>query len=256
VPKLKNPINLQTTFGEYTLSEIIGEGGAGRVYGGEDSLAVPIAVKVLTGAGADKRRRFRNEMGFLQRNRHPNVVEVFDNGFAQHAALTGPFYVMHRYDGSLRDLIKAGIDPAIALRYFIQVMDGVECAHLKGVVHRDLKPENVLYSKSGANLLVADFGVASFVEEALITQVETGPQQRLANFVYAAPEQRTGGQQISEAADIFALGLMLNEMFTGRVPHGASPMLVGNVRPEMAYLDALIDRIDPPRSRPTPAFHW
>jgi serine/threonine protein kinase len=87
-----------------------------------------------------------------------------------------------------------------------------------GVNHRDLKPENILYHMESNTLGVADFGIARFRQEDLITAVKTGPQEKLANFVYAAPEQRFAGRPVDLRADIYALRLIMNEMYTGEVP--------------------------------------
>lgn len=132
------------------------------------------------------------------------------------------------------------------------MIDGVEAAHLQGVVHRDLKPENVLYSKRINVLAVADFGVAHFTEDLLATQVVTGPAQRLANFLYAAPEQRVPGTRVDARADIYALGLMLNEMFTGQVPHGTDYRQIGQVADQLGFLDGIVERMlrQSPTDRP------
>src|SRR5262249_39876882 len=126
------------------------------------------------------------------------------------------------------------------LRYFDHLLDGVEAAHLKGVIHRDLKPENVLYDPAHDALVVADFGIAHFAEDELYTLVETRPNDRLANFQYAAPEQKQRGRQITRAADVFALGLMLNEMFTGEIPLGSEHKTIASVTSEYRYLDELV----------------
>src|SRR5262249_14950910 len=157
---------------------------------------------------------------FLSNNRHPNIVTVTDFGIADAENLKGPFYVMKRYDGSLREQLAAGMPPDRVLGFFAQMLDGVEAAHLLGAIHRDLKPENFLFDARTQTLAIADFGIANFAERHLLTMVETTAQQRLANFMYAAPEQRTPGRETTNTADIYALGLILNEMFTGAVPHG------------------------------------
>lgn len=102
--KLKKPIIFETTFGAYRVDELLGEGGAGRVYGGVDDEGAAIAVKVLAAdrATTDKRRRFKKEIEFLARNRHANIVSVIDHGLAANGEI---FYVMSRYHGSLRDLM-------------------------------------------------------------------------------------------------------------------------------------------------------
>jgi serine/threonine protein kinase len=242
VTKLKSPINVQTAFGSYTLDEIIGEGGSGRVYAGSSADGQAVAIKLLSQerASRDKKARFKREIAFLLRNTHANIVTVTDFGVASDPKLSGSFYVMKRYDTSLRQLISAGLQPSKALSLFLKILDGVEAAHLRGTVHRDLKPENVLSDSQGSSPVVADFGIASFTEDLLVTSAETAPTQRLANFQYAAPEQRTAGRQITSAADIYALGLMLNEMFTGSVPHGTEFRTISQVSSEVGYLDQIV----------------
>ncbi len=248
--KMNKALSFETTFGTYVADELLGEGGAGRVYGGVDGEKRPVAIKVLAAdrATTDKRRRFKNEIAFLQRNKHQNIVTVTDHG----VDATGPFYVMHRYDGNLRDAMKAGVQPNQVMSLFSQVLDGVEAAHFQQVVHRDLKPENILWDRTKSVLAVADFGIARFAEDLLITLVKTGDGQRLANFQYAAPEQRVEGRDVGAAADIYALGLMLNEMFTGEVPHGAEPRGIGQVSAAHAFLDSIVTamRKQSPEERP------
>ena len=237
--KLKKPIGIATTFDEYQLAEQIGEGGAGRVYGGTDSSGKGVAVKLLTAATTDKRKRFKNEIAFLTKHQHVNIVEVTDYGISSDAAFLGPFYVMKRYERSLRATIEAGVKPGDVLPIYCGILDGVEAAHLFGATHRDIKPENVLVDAKGVPA-VADFGIASFTKDILHTLVETKPATRLANFEYAAPEQRSRGKQVGKTADIYALGLMLNEMFTGTVPHGTNYKSIESVSKDLAFLDAIV----------------
>jgi len=245
LPILRKPIDFETTFGTYHVNELIGEGGAGRVYGGTGIDGSPIAVKLLAKerASTENRRRFKNELSFLLRNKHRNIVAVIDHGLLHNSGFGGPFYVMRRYKSSLRDLIKDGIAPDLILPFFLQILDGVEAAHLLGVVHRDLKPENILYEAETKTLAIADFGIASFTETLLATPVETAVGKRLANFAYAAPEQRSTGKDVSTAADIYALGLMLNEMFTGDIPHGNNYSLIGKVAKQWGFLDAIVEKM-------------
>lgn len=238
--RLKSPVALETAFAAYTLEEILGEGGAGRVYGGKSAEGAPVAIKVLTSTSRDKRARFKNEIAFLSRNKHPNIVTVFDYGLADEGSIAGPFYVMSRFASNLRTLMTTGISPGSVLSVFEKILDGVEAAHLQGVVHRDLKPENVLSDSIGSVLAVADFGIASFTESFLVTAAQTGPTQRLANFQYAAPEQRLAGRAITKAADVYALGLMLNEMFTKQIPHGTEFEVIARSHPNFGYLDAVV----------------
>ena len=151
---------------------------------------------------------------------------------------------MRRYQCSLRKLMGDGISSDAVLPLFSNILDGVEAAHLKGVVHRDLKPENILYDGDSGTLAIADFGTARFTEDIVATLVETGDEQRLANFQYAAPEQRKPGQPVGVPADLYALGLILNEMFTGVVPQGTEYQPISSVSEEDAFLDEVIAMLE------------
>jgi len=154
---------------------------------------------------------------------------------------------MPLYPETLRTLICRGIEVNKVLHYFAQLLDGIEAAHLFGVWHRDLKPENILFEPASNSLVIADFGIARFVKESLYTLVETRPNARLANFQYAAPEQRTRGKDVDHRADIYSLGLILNEMFTHQLIQGTAFKTIGSVEPNLSYLvdDPLV--LDPLR---------
>ena len=238
---MKKPRTLNTTFATYQVGPIFGQGGAGTVYSATDDSGQPVAVKILdpTKAIRDLLKRFENEYRFCSRNQHPNILNVVDHG------LTGertPFYVMPQYDSSLRPLVE-GLDPAKALTVFGKMLDGTEAAHLQGVVHRDLKPENVLIARGGDEVVLADFGIARFSADDLYTAVETGIQSRLANFQYAAPEQRMRGQDVGAPTDIYALGLILNEMFTGRLALGNDYWTISSIANNLSYLDSVVEKM-------------
>ena len=242
---LKRPIEFETAFETYTATQVIGEGGAARVYSVTDSDGELYAIKLLDAKRTTtaKRKRFKNEIDFCSRNEHLNIVSVVDRGTCSVGEQTSVFYVMPLYSGSFRRLLNQGIPPNIALVYISQILDGVEAAHLKGVVHRDLKPENILYDDRNEQLVIADFGIAMFQEDELFTAVETKDSDRLANFRYAAPEQRHPGKSVDLRADIFTLGLILNEMFTGEVVSGVGYKTIADVVPEQAYLDEIVSQM-------------
>lgn len=252
---LKKPINFITTFDSYIATKIIGEGRSGRVYEVANNEGELFAVKLLKPefASKEKIKRFKNELKFCQENRHPNIVTVEDHGLYSDGKNPSPFYVMPLADGSLRDLMARAISADDILIYFFHLLDGVEAAHLKNVVHRDLKPENVLYDKKNDRLMLADFGIAQFEQDELYTAAETKDDARLANFQYAAPEQKSRGQKADHRADIFALGLILNEMFTGEVPNGTNFEMIGAVTDKYEYLDDLVDNMlqQSPDKRPS-----
>jgi serine/threonine protein kinase len=245
---------VESAFNGYQLLELLGEGGAGRVYKASDATGAQYAVKVMTPerATTDRRKRFQNEILFGLHSQHPNVVRILDHGLATTDKGSSPFYVMPLMQGSLRHLLQTNSENRRRLMYFDQVLSGVEAAHLKGVTHRDLKPENVLYNQANDSVVVADFGIARFTDEELYTAVETRPGDRLANFQYAAPEQRTRGRPTDARTDIYALGLMLNELFTGEVPFGSKFKTVGPGVPECAWVDEVVDEMtrSDPAERP------
>lgn len=241
--KLSKPVIFTTTFASYAATHVIGEGGSGRIFEANDDVGGVFAIKWLDPAKATKEKikRFKNELQFCLRNQHPNILTIVDHGVFIKAEENSPFYVMPLYDASLRDLLKSSIPPDKGLKYFAQILDGVEAAHIQGVVHRDLKPENILYAAGDDRLVIADFGIAHFQEDELYTAVETKDTTRLANFQYAAPEQRNRTGEPDHRADIYALGLILNEMFTGEVPSGTGYKTIVKVASAYEYLDGLVE---------------
>jgi hypothetical protein len=243
------------TAGEtYNSEGIEGEGGTARVFRVTDSTGNRWALKCLKPeqVTAKRTKRFLNELSFCRDFSHANVVQVIDNGFVMQAGTKCPFYVMPLHSSTLRKLLKAGLHPEKILRYFGNMLSGVEAAHLKGVWHRDLKPENILHSLEEDKLLITDFGIAHFTSEQMFTTVKTRPAEQLANFRYAAPEQRQHGATVDHRADIYALALILNEMFTGQVLQGVGYKLIGDVAPQFAYLDAIVEQMaqQAPENRP------
>jgi len=191
-------LQFETMANSYKAVNKLEEGGAGCVYEVTDQESKTYALKLLSAGvvSTDKVKRFKNEMNFLSKNRNDNIVPVLDSGFITNNEKKLPFYVMPRYSQTLRTLITGKIQIDKVLLYFSQILDGVEALHLKSVWHRDLKPENVLYDENTDKLFIADLGVAHFEEENLYTSIETKPNSRLANFEYAAPEQRRKGMRV------------------------------------------------------------
>lgn len=243
---------LKTAFDTYTIEGQKGAGGSGEVYEVRDSEGALYAAKILDTArtSASRLKRFKNEIGFCAKNTHKNIVKVLASGITEKGAT---FYVMPLYSGTLRDLISKGVEVAAVLPYFGQILDGVEAAHLHGVWHRDNKPENILFDQKTDTLVVADFGIAHFEDEELLTAVETRNNERLANFLYSAPEQRVRGNPVDSKADVYALGLILNEMFTRAVPQGTAFRRVSDVASDFGYLDGLIELMlrQDPSQRPS-----
>lgn len=241
----------RSAFRTYSIAERIGEGGSGTVYNVTDPDSNHYALKVLDShkATSQKLKRFQNEIRFCQQTIHENVIRVLDTGSS---AQGSSFYVMELYACTLQEML-GKLAPEDILRVFSQILNGVDAAHLKSVAHRDLKPQNILCDP-GKNLhVVADFGIAGFAEEELFTIVETGQNERLANFQYAAPEQRTRGREVGPKADIYALGLMLNQMFTGEIPLGTQFKKIGGAASKFSFLDDVVEQMlrQDPAQRPS-----
>jgi hypothetical protein len=213
-----DPLLGQTLDGRYALDGVLGEGGMGTVYRARHvALGRSLAVKVLRAdlaKEADLAARFLQEAQATAAIKHPNIVSITDFGRLPDQR---PYFVMELLSGrTLGSLIKAGgaLPPRDAARIAIGVATGLEAAHAAGVIHRDLKPENVfLLDEKGADLRVVDFGAAMIVGGSRLTKagVVFGTPH------YMSPEQ-AAGKAVDHRADIYALGIILYEMITGRVP--------------------------------------
>jgi serine/threonine protein kinase len=241
-----------TATNTYESCGIIGEGANGKVYAVSDRDANNFALKLLSGTSNEKEKRFKNELSFCRRNEHDRIVRVLDEGVAITVSRREPFYVMPLYKSSLRALMKEGLQDKEVLGLFLDMLDGVEAAHIQGIIHRDLKPENFLVDQS-RRVVVADFGIAHFEEDQLATFIETKDGDRLANFQYAAPEQKTRDGTVDRRADIFALGLILNELFTEHIPQGANFATIASTASSFAYLDPIVEKMiqQHPKDRPS-----
>ncbi|MDL2263696.1 serine/threonine protein kinase [Synergistaceae bacterium OttesenSCG-928-I11] len=239
---LKKGTKLRTTFDEYVLKEQIAQGGNGTVFSVTNTDGEIFAAKAIdkNKISIEKLKRFKNELTFCLSNQNPRIVTIADHGVFIKDKSDIVFYIMPLCHKTLRDLIKKRVAPEMAIRIFLQLLEALEYAHSKKIWHRDVKPENILINDSG-DLVLADFGIAHFCAEEMITTVETKPTVRLANFQYSAPEQRINGGVVDGRADIFAAGLILNEMFTGKIIGGSMYTRISDIAPDWGYLDNIVD---------------
>jgi serine/threonine-protein kinase len=210
--------------GRYRIIAMLGKGGMGEVYRADDlSLDQPVALKFLPEALAQNPQsldRFRNEVRIARQVSHPNVCRVYDMGEMEGQYFLSMEYVDGEDLGSL--LRRIGRLPADkALEIARKLCAGLAAAHEKGVLHRDLKPSNVMLDARG-QVLLTDFGLAGLAGEIEGAEVRNGTP------AYMAPEQ-LAGEEVTIKSDIYALGLVLYEIFTGKLPF-ESTTLAGLMR--------------------------
>jgi serine/threonine protein kinase len=212
---------LQPSFPQFELLELLGHGGMGAVYKARQlGLQRLVAVKILppeVGQSPAFAERFTREARALAKLNHSNIIGVHDFGQAD-----GLYYIaMEFVDGvNLRQAIQsASMDPKQALTIIPQICDALQFAHDEGIVHRDIKPENILIDRRG-RVKIADFGLAKLFGLDNAEQALTGTQQVMGTWRYMAPEQMDAAKQVDHRADIFSLGVVFYEMLTGDLPIG------------------------------------
>ena len=212
--------------GRYRVESLIARGGMATVYLGTDTrLERTLARKIMhaeLASDEDFVRRFVSEARSVARLSHPNVVTVFDQGADGRTLYLAMEYVPGR---TLRDLLaeRGMLSPREALDIMEGVLAGLAAAHEAGIAHRDVKPENVLLTDTRV-VKVADFGLARLLAGAS----ETKSGMIIGTAAYLAPEQVSGGTADART-DVYAAGVMLFELLTGRQPHtGESPLAVAH----------------------------
>ena len=202
--------------GRYRIIGLLGRGGMGEVYRATDMmLGQSVALKFLPEEAAHNPRlleRFHGEVRVARQVSHPNVCRVYDIGEIEGM----PFISMEYVDGEdLAELLmRIGRLPADkAMETARKLCAGLAAAHDRGVIHRDLKPQNIMMNKRG-EVVIMDFGLAAIADQL------SGAEVRNGTPAYMAPEQLKGSE-VTAKSDLYSLGLVLYEMFTGKKPFDA-----------------------------------
>jgi serine/threonine protein kinase len=202
--------------GRYRIIGLLGRGGMGEVYRATDMmLGQSVALKFLPPEASSNPRlleRFHGEVRVARQVSHPNVCRVYDIGEIEGM----PFISMEYVDGEdlASLLLRIGRLPSDkALETARKLCAGLAAAHERGVIHRDLKPQNIMMNKRGETVIM-DFGLAAIADQL------SGEEVRNGTPAYMAPEQLRGSE-VTAKSDIYSLGLVLYELFTGKKPYDA-----------------------------------
>ena len=213
---------IDTRLGQYQLTEVVGRGGMAVVYKAyQPSLDRFVAIKLLSHTHDPQfAERFKLEARTIANLQHPNILPIYDYGEQQ-----GMLYLVLQYienGASLADTLGAQMEPAPMLRLMARVLDALGYAHERGIIHRDIKPSNILLLSPRWPML-ADFGIAKLMSD---DQRLTMSGMIVGTAAYMAPEQATG-RPVDARTDLYAAGIVLYELLTGRVPFEAdTPMAV------------------------------
>lgn len=192
----------------------------------------------------NKLNRFVTEYTLQGNTKSPFIVKTLDIGKIGEGKKSKEFYIMDLYECNYRHLItKYDInyvrDGHKKLKYILDICEALKYIHLEGNYHRDLKPENILFDSKNDKVLLGDFGLV-YVDGGNQTADDTP----IGNFDYHAPEQKINGARIfGPYTDIYALGLIINETFTGEIPSGTDYVTIGDVYKQFSFLDALVSKM-------------
>ncbi len=224
-PTPPQPEALDLAIPGYTVSRILGQGGMGTVYAGEQlAPRRPVAIKVLRAHSARALARFRTEAEIMARLDHPGIARVLEAGNAG----GHPFVVLEYIEGTTLGRHVRSQSREQRLSLATALCDVVHHAHQKGVVHRDLKPSNVMVRTDG-RIAVLDFGVARIAADDIATTEKTHAGDLIGTPLYMSPEQaRLRADEVDARSDVYTLGVMIYELLCDQLPYDVrgKPLLV------------------------------
>jgi serine/threonine protein kinase len=207
---------------QYDIECILGRGGMGAVYKGtQKSLERSVAIKILStemeANDPSFAERFKNEARAMGKLSHPGIVSVFDSGFTTDGML---YIVMEFVEGTdvAKMIAQQGrLHTEHAMAITAHVCDALQYAHERGIIHRDIKPANIMVGYDGV-VKVADFGLAKMSHDGRSGLTQSG--MAMGTLYYMAPEALMLGSSVDHRADVYAVGVMLYQMLTGKLPQG------------------------------------
>lgn len=238
----------------FTIVRLLGAGGMGVVYEAtQESPKRSVALKLMRPGFVSRAmlRRFEQEGQALGMLRHPGIAQVYGAGMDRRGSSLAPYLAMELVEGESLSAYTARTGAGLRqrLELFARLCDAVSHAHQRGVVHRDLKPANILIDASGQPK-VLDFGIARLTgDEAITATLSTQTGQILGTLSYISPEQLTGDPRaVDVRADVYALGVILYELLSGRLPldfsksslHEASRIIHETEPPGLGTIDSAL----------------
>ncbi|QYO66125.1 protein kinase domain-containing protein [Leptolyngbya sp. 7M] len=245
---LERDLLIGTKIGRFELKQELGRGGMGAVYLAErvdGEFRQRVAIKLIK-RGMDSDfviRRFRHERQILASFEHPYIARLIDGGTREDGT---PYFIMEFIEGetlyNFADKVCLGIEERLQL--FARICSAIEYAHQRKIVHRDIKPSNILVNKDGDPKLL-DFGIAKVLDPNLVHESvnPTASMLRLMTPDYASPEQ-VKGESVTQASDIYSLGILLYELISGHRPYDLS----GKALHEITYAICEEEPLPPSRA--------
>lgn len=212
----------------YRIIDLLGEGGMASVYRVQSDAGDVFAMKVPHSdclKDAENLSRFQREIDIARAIQHPAVLRIYDVGtYATEKFPEVPYLVMEIVKGKSFDTIleeQAPLPIPQAARWARTIVDALGAAHAKDIVHRDIKPSNVMFTDKG-DIKLMDFGIARAADSTKLTATGTA----IGTPTYMAPEQFSDSRGVDGRADIYAMGVMLFQMLTGRLPFDSPDMIM------------------------------
>lgn len=227
-PRNADDGTLPDRVGAYRVFGRLGAGAMGVVYLAEQRHPKRrVALKVIRPEIMTpvRERRFDLEAEALARLRHPGIATIYEAGRAELDGRAHPFLAMELVQGLPLDVHAARLPPKERIALVASVCDAVEHAHARGILHRDLKPANILVDEEG-RARVLDFGVARTVHTHSDDPGGPGRGELVGTVAYMSPEQLAADPDVDGRTDVYALGVILHEVLTGRRPHDVGHMTV------------------------------
>lgn len=220
-----NPV-LETDIGNFEYVSSLGQGGNAHVLKFKRAKH-EFAVKFIPHGETGKLARFRDEFfGASQIPTHKNIARSYHFDTKALNETTYSLIIMKAYGNTLNKIAEAGPEyqhpdrKALAWKLFGNLCEGLKHLHTNHIIHRDIKPQNIFYDEKADAYVIGDLGIAHFNAEVFSKESKTKPSERMANYLFSAPEQVNSKSKITEAADIYSLGQVMQWFMTGATIRG------------------------------------